>query len=493
MWRMEFKNAVRRSCGNMRVSITDIIQAAKGDDVMNEYSMMTPEIQDLTSICMEHGQIPAGLYDEYHVLRGLRDVNGKGVLAGLTDISTITSSKVVDGKRVPCEGELRYRGYDIKDLVKGFTKEKRFGYEEIAYLLLFGRLPCKEELEHFQKLLGGYRTLPTNFVRDVIMKAPGKDMMNTLQRGVLTLYGYDDMADDISVDNVLRQCLQLISTVPLLAVYGYQAYNHYVEGKSFYIHSPKEELSTAENILRMLRPDKKYTDLEARILDIALVLHMDHGGGNNSTFTNHVVTSSGTDTYSAMAASLGSLKGPKHGGANLKVVHMFDEMEEVVKDWKDDEEITAYLLRLLNKDAFDHSGLIYGMGHAVYSISDPRAQIFKGFLDKLAREKGYEEEFEFYNRVERLGIDLIQKKRKIYKGVSVNIDFYSGLMYRILGLPDQLFTPMFATARMVGWSAHRIEELMNCDKIIRPAYQSIATNKGYVPMAQRELDKVSLE
>ena len=407
---------------------------------MNEYSMMTQELQDLAALSMEHGQIPSGLYDQYHVLRGLRDVNGKGVLAGLTDISTITSSKEVDGKMVPCDGELRYRGYDIHDLVDGFVAEQRFGYEEVAYLLIFGRLPEEEELKEFQKLLGSYRTLPTNFVRDVIMKAPGKDMMNTLQRGVLTLYGYDDMADNISIPNVLRQCLQLTSTVPLLAVYGYQAYNHYVEGKSFYIHSPKPELSTAENILRMLRPNKKYTPLEARVLDVALV-----------------VTSSGTDTYSAMAASLGSLKGPKHGGANIKVVHMFDEMKQTVKDWEDEDEIKNYLLKLLNKEAFDHSGLIYGMGHAVYSISDPRARIFKGFLDKLAREKGYDEEFEFYN----------------------------GLMYRILGLPDQLFTPMFAVARMVGWSAHRLEELMNCDKIIRPAYQSIAMDKEYVPMKDR--------
>ncbi|MDO5146384.1 MAG: citrate/2-methylcitrate synthase [Eubacteriales bacterium] len=453
---------------------------------MNEYSAMTPEIQRLAAISMEHGQIPAGLYDTYHVLRGLRDMNGKGVLAGLTDISTVTSSKMVDGKSVPCDGELRYRGYNIKDLVHGFAKEERFGFEETAFLILFGRLPAKEELIQFQELLGSYRTLPTNFVRDVIMKAPGKDMMNTLQRGILTLYSYDDMADNTQVDNVLRQCLQLISTMPMLAVYGYQAYNHYIEGKSFYIHSPKKELSTAENILRLLRPDKKYTKLEARILDIALVLHMDHGGGNNSTFTNHVVTSSGTDTYSAMAASLSSLKGPKHGGANLKVVHMFDEMKEEVKDWTDEEEIKKYLLKLLNKEAFDRSGLIYGMGHAVYSISDPRAQIFKGYLDHLAREEGYAEEYEFYVRVERLATELIQSRRKIYKGVSANIDFYSGFMYRMLGLPDELFTPMFATARIVGWSAHRIEELMNCDKIIRPAYQSIAAEREYVQMENRK-------
>ena len=454
---------------------------------MNEYSMMTPEIEALTSICVEHGQIPEGIYDQHHVFRGLRDKNGKGVLTGLTNISTVTSTKIVDGKSVPCEGELRYRGYDVKDLVKGFVSEERFGFEETAFLLIFGRLPKEDELASFGQLLGRYRTLPTNFVRDVIMKAPGKDMMNTLQRGVLTLYGYDDMADDISLSNVMRQCLQLISTVPLLSVYGYSAYRHYIEGKSLYIHSPKPELSTAENILRMLRPDKSYTPLEARILDIALVLHMDHGGGNNSTFTNRVVTSSGTDTYSAIAAALSSLKGPKHGGANLKVAHMFDEMKEEVRDWKDDEEIITYLNRLLNKEAFDHSGLIYGMGHAVYSISDPRAQIFKGYVERLAKAKGMDDEFNFYSRVEKLATELIQSKRKIYKGVSANIDFYSGFMYRMLELPDQLFTPMFATARMVGWSAHRMEELMNCDKIIRPAYQSIAAERSYVPMKQREL------
>lgn len=454
---------------------------------MNEYSMMTPEIEALTSICVEHGQIPEGIYDQHHVFRGLRDKNGKGVLTGLTNISTVTSTKIVDGKSVPCEGELRYRGYDVKDLVKGFVSEERFGFEETAFLLIFGRLPKEDELASFGQLLGRYRTLPTNFARDVIMKAPGKDMMNTLQRGVLTLYGYDDMADDISLSNVMRQCLQLISTVPLLAVYGYSAYRHYIEGKSLYIHSPKPELSTAENILRMLRPDKSYTPLEARILDIALVLHMDHGGGNNSTFTNRVVTSSGTDTYSAIAAALSSLKGPKHGGANLKVAHMFDEMKEEVRDWKDDEEIITYLNRLLNKEAFDHSGLIYGMGHAVYSISDPRAQIFKGYVERLAKAKGMDDEFNFYSRVEKLATELIQSKRKIYKGVSANIDFYSGFMYRMLELPDQLFTPMFATARMVGWSAHRMEELMNCDKIIRPAYQSIAAERSYVPMKQREL------
>ena len=435
-------------------------------------------------LCMENDVIPDSLFKEYGVNRGLRDINGNGVLTGLTNISRIDSFCVKDGKKVPCDGKLWYRGYNVTDWIRNIPKDS-LGFGKTAYLLLFGKAPTAEEEKEFKELMGKCRALPTNFTRDVIMKAPSKDIMNSMTRSILTLASYDENVNSNDIGNVIRQCVNLISVFPLLSVYGYQAYNHYVEGKSFYIHSPKQELSTAENILRMLRPNKKYTPLEARVLDIALVLHMDHGGGNNSTFTNHVVTSSGTDTYSAMAASLGSLKGPKHGGANIKVVHMFDEMKQEVKDWKDEDEIKNYLLKLLNKEAFDHSGLIYGMGHAVYSISDPRARIFKGFLDKLAREKGYDEEFEFYDRVEKLAVETIQEKRRIYKGVSANIDFYSGFMYRILGLPDQLFTPMFAVARMVGWSAHRLEELMNCDKIIRPAYQSVAMDKEYVPMKDR--------
>ena len=453
-------------------------------DINSIFFDINPEIEELALKCEKNNAIEKELYTKYEVKRGLRDLNGKGVLAGLTNISDVCASKIVDGISVPCEGNLYYRGYNIKDLVKGFLDAKHPGYEETAYLLLFGELPNKEELAHFQEMMADRRMLPPNFVRDVIMKAPSRDMMNSITRSILQLYSYDEKADDTSIPNVLRQCLNLISQFPMLMVYGYHAYN-YRMGEDLYIYAPDPKLSTAENILMMLREDRKYTELEAKILDMALVLHMDHGGGNNSTFTNHVVTSSGTDTYSAMAASLGSLKGPKHGGANIKVVHMFDEMKQTVKDWEDEDEIKNYLLKLLNKEAFDHSGLIYGMGHAVYSISDPRARIFKGFLDKLAREKGYDEEFEFYNRVERLAVETIQEKRRIYKGVSANIDFYSGLMYRILGLPDQLFTPMFAVARMVGWSAHRLEELMNCDKIIRPAYQSIAMDKEYVPMKDR--------
>ena len=452
---------------------------------MNEYSMMTQELQDLAALSMEHGQIPSGLYDQYHVLRGLRDVNGKGVLAGLTDISTITSSKEVDGKMVPCDGELRYRGYDIHDLVDGFVAEQRFGYEEVAYLLIFGRLPQKQELQEFQNLLGSYRTLPTNFVRDVIMKAPGKDMMNTLQRGVLTLYGYDDMADDISIPNVLRQCLQLIALFPMLSVYGYQAYSHYKLGGNLYIHRPDQGISLAENLLRMLRPDMQYTDLEAKVLDIALMLHMEHGGGNNSTFTTRVVTSSGADTYSVMAAALCSLKGPKHGGANIKVMEMIADLRNKVTDLDDEDAIRDYLVKLLNKEAFDKKGLIYGMGHAVYSISDPRAQIFKAFVKKLALAKEREKDFELYSMIETLAPKVIADERKIYKGVSANVDFYSGFVYSMLDIPLELFTPIFAMARIVGWSAHRLEELTNVDKIIRPAYQSVQDEKEYIEMEDR--------
>ena len=334
-------------------------------------------------------------------------------------------------------------------------------------------------------MLAAYRSLPTSFVRDIILKAPSQDMMNTLARSVLTLYTYDDRADDISLPNVLRQCLQLIALFPMLSVYGYQAYSHYHDGKSLYIHMPDPSLSTAENLLHILRPDSKYTNLEAHILDIALVLHMEHGGGNNSTFTTHVVSSSGTDTYSTIASSLGSLKGPKHGGANIKVVRMFEDMKKTVKDWNNEKEVGDYLRALLNKDAFDHAGLIYGMGHAVYSLSDPRANIFKGFVEKLSKEKGREEEFQLYSMVERLAPQIIAEERKIYKGVSANVDFYSGFVYSMLDLPTQLFTPIFAIARVVGWSAHRLEELANNGKIIRPAYKGISEIKDYVPIEKR--------
>ncbi len=447
-------------------------------------SKITPEIIHLAEMSRNAGVIEQDLFTKYDVKRGLRDLNGKGVLAGLTNISDVRASKIVNGEQIPIHGDLFYRGYNVKNLVDGFTNDNRFGFEEVTYLLLFDKLPNKEELASFQKLLGEYRTLPTSFVRDIIMKAPSKDMMNTLSRSVLTLYSYDDRADDTSIPNVLRQCLQLISLFPLLTIYGYNAYKHYHDGKSLFIHSPKPELSTAETILQILRPDSKYTPLEAKILDIALVLHMEHGGGNNSTFTTHVVTSSMTDTYSVIAAAIGSLKGPRHGGANIKVVGMFEDMMNELSDWEDEEEVSDYLARLLNKEAFDHSGLIYGVGHAVYSKSDPRAVIFKSFVEKLSVEKGLEKEFALYSLVEKLAPQVIAKERKIYKGVSINVDFYSGFVYKMLNLPYELYTPIFAIARISGWSAHRLEELANNGKIIRPAYKPIHGDLRY-----KELDK----
>ena len=451
----------------------------------NIYSENTQEIIDLAAYAESHAKIDPALYSKWDVKRGLRDQTGKGVLTGLTHISDVRANKIVDGVQVPIDGELFYRGYNIRDLVNGFSADNRFGYEEVTYLLLFDKLPNEEELTKFKNLLSFYRSLPTSFVRDIIMKAPSRDMMNTLARSVLTLYSYDEKDDDISIPNVLRQSLQLISLFPLLSVYGYQAYRHYHDNKSLYIHSPKENLSTAENILRILRPDKSYTPLEARILDVALVLHMEHGGGNNSTFTTHVVTSTHTDTYSAIAAALGSLKGPRHGGANLKVVDMIDDMKKEIKDWKDEDEVSAYLRKLLRGEAFDHQGLIYGMGHAVYSTSDPRELIFKEYVEKLSKEKGLSEEFELYSLIEKLGPKIISQERHMFKGVCCNVDFYSGFVYEMLGIPKELFTPMFAVARIVGWSAHRIEELSNNGKIIRPAYKPVITDEQYVALSNR--------
>jgi len=407
------------------------------------------------------------------------------VVAGLTRISDITSFRMENGEKVPCEGVLRYRGIDIREICNGFLSENRFGYEEVTYLLLFGKLPTEKELDEFKKLLNASRTLPTNFVRDVVMKAPSKDMMNTISRSVLTLACYDKKVDDISLPNVLRQCIMLISVFPMLAVYGYCAYNHYEKGKSLYIHNPDPKLSTAENILRMLRPDKKYTELEAKILDMALVLHMEHGGGNNSTFTTHVVTSSGTDTYAAIAAALGSLKGPKHGGANIKVVQMFNDLKHSVKDTKNPAQVEEYLVKLLHKEAFDKKGLIYGMGHAVYSLSDPRSCLLKEYVETLAKEKGKMAEYRLYKMVEEMGPKVIERERRIYKGVSANVDFYSGFIYSMLDLPAELFTPLFAMARIVGWSAHRMEELINQDKIIRPAYKAVLKDGEYVGLSER--------
>ena len=441
-------------------------------------------IDKMTNISLNNSKIPQELYTDNQVFRGLRDINGKGVLAGLTDISEVTSFDIVDGERIPCDGRLYYRGYNVNDIVKGCVKDNRKGFEETVYLLLFGKLPTVDELSEFRDVIGSLRTLPPTFVRDVIMKKPPKDMMNGLARFVLTLYAYDDNSDDISISNVIRQSLFLISVFPMLAVYGYLSYAHFTEGQSLFIKSSSPELSTAENILMMLRPDGIYTDTEAQILDLCLILHAEHGGGNNSTFTTHVVSSSGTDTYSSTAASLCSLKGPKHGGANIKVCHMFDDMYANTPDRSDDS-IKDYLSSVLDKKAFDKQGLIYGMGHAVYSISDPRAVILKKFAKKLSKEKGMEEEYDVHVRTAKIASDLIAEKRKIYKGVSPNVDFFSGMVYRMLGLPEMLFTPLFAVSRISGWSAHRIEELINAGKIIRPAYKCVKSNEDYIDLKER--------
>ena len=450
------------------------------------YSGNAPELEKYKQMCLDEGAIEPSLYTKYSVNRGLRDLNGKGVLTGLTEISEIQSKKNVDGVDVPAEGMLFYRGYNVKDIIGDMAKRGRFGFEETVYILLFGSLPDATQLDEFKSVLANYRELPVSFVRDFIMKAPSGDIMNSLARSVLALYSYDEQPDDTSIGNVLRQCVRLISLFPLLSVYGYQAYNYYIKGNpSFFIHEPKAEYSIAENILYMLRLDGKFTPLEAELLDLALILHAEHGGGNNSTFTTHVVTSSGTDTYSAIAAALGSLKGPRHGGANIKVRNMFKDIKQNVKDWNDDAEIKAYLMKLLNKEAFDNSGLIYGMGHAVYSLSDPRAEVFKGFVEQLAVEKGLEDEYRLYANIERIAPDAIAEKRKIYKGVSANVDFYSGFVYEMLGIPEELYTPIFAVARIAGWSAHRLEEIINSGKIIRPAYMNVQDRRDYIPFDER--------
>ncbi len=448
-----------------------------------DYSEITPEIGALVRKITRNGTIDRELYDRYQVNRGLRDLNGNGVLTGLTEISEI-HGKTADGK--PAKGELYYRGYNIMDLVRGFLGEQRYGFEEITYLLLFGELPGKQELRNFEELLGSYRSLPSSFVRDIIMKAPSTNMMNSMARSVLTLYAYDRRPDDTSLENVLRQCIQLIAMFPQLALHSYQAYDYYRrDSSSFFIHDPDPALSTAENILMMLRPDGKYTPVEARVLDMALVIHAEHGGGNNSSFTTHVVTSSGTDTYAAISAALGSLKGPKHGGANIKVTHMMEEIKHTVLDWSDEEEITSCIQRILDRKAYDRTGLVYGIGHAIYSQSDPRAEIFRRFVETLAEEKNLVQEYNLYAAVERIAPFLISGQRKMYKGVSANVDFYSGFVYQMLGIPEELFTPLFAIARISGWCAHRIEELLNGNRIIRPAYKAVQDRRTYLPLNQR--------
>ena len=446
---------------------------------------MTDEfIKAHAGICEENDSISKSLYDEYGVKKGLRNEKGEGVLTGLTNISSIKSFEFKNGEKIPCDGELLYRGYDVRDLIAA-SAGRRFVFEEAAYLLLFGKLPGETELIQFKGVLSDLMRLPTNFTRDVIMKAPSEDIMNSMTRSILTLASYDNFKDDLSIENVLRQSIGLISVFPMLAVYGYHAYNHYEHDSSMYIHRPDTSLSISENFLRMLRPDTKYTELEAEVLDICLLLHMEHGGGNNSTFTTRVVTSAGTDTYSAIAAAMSSLKGKKHGGANLQVMRMMDDIRAHVSDYHDEEEISAYLRRILRKEAYDGKGLIYGMGHAVYSLSDPREKVLKSFVEQLAKAKNRSDDMALYSNIEKAAPVLIAEERHIYKGVSPNVDFYSGFVYDMLGIPRELFTPLFAIARIVGWSAHRLEELVTTDKIIRPAYKSLVTKKEYIPMEDR--------
>lgn len=449
------------------------------------YSEITPYLRTLAEKSDTANHIAPEMYATHQVKKGLRDLDGNGVVAGLTEVSRIKAKEIApDGTAIPCDGQLYYRGINVRDLVRGFLGDGRAGFEETVYLLLFSTLPNRAELDEFTARLAAYRSLPPSFVRDMILKAPGRDMMNILSRCVLALYTYDDNPDDISTPNVLRQSLALIAQFPLLAVYAYHSYQHYHNRGSLFIHYPRPDYNTAENLLYLLREDGQFTPLEARLLDLALVLHAEHGGGNNSTFTTHVVTSSGTDTYSAISAALGSLKGPRHGGANIKVMQMFDDMRAHI-DTTDEGAVADYLTRLLDREAFDGAGLIYGMGHAVYSLSDPRADILRHYAKTLSEEKGMQDEYRLYATVERLAPEIIAKKRRMYKGVSANVDFYSGMVYHMLGLPYALFTPIFAVARIAGWSAHRIEEIQNAGKIIRPAYINVKDEQKYVPLSDR--------
>lgn len=443
------------------------------------------QFDELLKYCMTSGAINQDLYEEYDVKRGLRDSNGKGVLTGLTEISDVVSYKTTHGRKVPADGNLYYQGYNVFDLVDG-CKGRRYAFEETTYLLLFGELPSAEQLDSFNDILAEMEELSGQFIRDVIMKAPSSNIMNAIQKSLLTLYSYDPNPEDISVPNVLRQSLQLISKMPMISVYAFNAYVHFLKNETLIIRNPEKGYSIAENILRMLRLDGKFTELEAKVLDISLVLHAEHGGGNNSTFTTHVVSSTGTDTYSAIAASVGSLKGPRHGGANLKVQRMFDDIKANIKDWEDEDEISEYLARILNKEAFDHAGLIYGMGHAVYTLSDPREVILKDYARQLSEEKGLQKEFRLLESVEKLAAEQITKRRQLFKPVCANVDFYSGFVYSMLEIPEELFTPIFAIARISGWCAHRLEELVNRGKIIRPAYKFVGIHKDYVDIEGRK-------
>ena len=450
----------------------------------NPYLINTPQIQEYAKLCEDNSTIDPSLYEKYNVKRGLREKNGTGVMAGLTEIGEVCGYSIEDQEKVPVPGKLFYRGVNVRKFANAILAENRFGYEECVYLLLFGQLPNKKELAEFKNLLGFYRCLPKNFVRDVMLKAPAKDVMNNMMRGCLALYPYDDKGDDTSRDNMMRQCIQLIARFPLLAVYGYQAYNHYYNGESLIIHKPDPDLSMAEDLLHIMRNDKGYSPLEAKLMDLCLILHAEHGGGNNSTFTDHVVSSTGTDTYSVMAAAMGSLKGPKHGGANIKVQSMFKDIKANVKDWGNDNEINEYLKKIAGKEVFDRSGLIYGIGHAVYTLSDPRCQLLKASVRDLAAEKGRLEEFELYNKVEALAPAILQEKIGTAKDFCANVDFYSGFLYDLLGIPQELYTPLFAVSRISGWSAHRMEEMYS-NKIIRPAFKNVHAHNDYVPIDQR--------
>lgn len=452
---------------------------------LDEMGNMKTSMEALQEELLHNHRIDPNLYIEYDVKRGLRDSAGKGVLTGLTEISDVNAYDLVNGRKIPAEGSLYYQGYNIYDLVSGMEGRK-FGFEETIYLLLFGRLPSEKDMEMFKGIMAHFETLSGRFVRDVVMKASNADIMNSMQRCILTLYTYDSKPEDTSAENVLRQSIELIAKLPLIAAYSYHSYCHFRKDETLFIRNPQKDLSLAENILLMLRPDSVYTELEAKVLDIALILHAEHGGGNNSTFTTHVVTSSGTDTYSSVAASIGSLKGPRHGGANLKVQDMFEDIKVNVKDWEDEAEVEAYLRKILNKEAFDRSGLIYGMGHAVYTLSDPREVILKKFARELAVEKGMMKEFALYELVERLAGRLVMEQRRLFKNVCANVDFYSGFVYTMLGIPKELFTPIFAIARIPGWSAHRLEEILNANKIIRPAYKYVGKHVDFVPMPKRD-------
>ena len=469
----------------MMVEMTELEEAPAPEMLdLEEMGDLKHEIRNLQQELMKNHRINQNLYIEYDVMRGLRDSAGKGVLTGLTEISDVVAYHLKNGRKIPAEGKLYYQGVDVEAIIEG-RKGRKFGFEETIYLLLFGRLPQEEEFEHFLSVMWELQTLTSRFVRDVVMKASNGNMMNSLSRCVLTLYSYDNRPDDISPENVLRQCLELICKMPLLAVYSYCSYLHFRKNETLMIRNPRKGLSIAENILLMLRREGKYTDLEAKVLDTMLILHAEHGGGNNSTFTTHVVTSSGTDTYSSTAASIASLNGFRHGGANRMVEKMFEDIRTNVSDWSNQEELTAYLQQILDGKTFDGKGLIYGMGHAVYTLSDPRERVLKEYARRLAEEKGQTELFALYENVEQIAGRLIMEQKHMNKHVCANVDFYSGFVYKMLGIPEELFTPLFAVARMPGWSAHRLEELMNASKIIRPAYKYVGYHVPYQNIEER--------